>query len=172
MEVNQSVWDYYPRDDKKYMDPLYLPYQTTLVKSCEAQGELCPVNPYKVQGYSDGLVHPELVRKGWSTDFQLMHPDKDPCPEGWTKTSGGWCVANKAEYGDHGLYSKDAFIPKYQYWNSYAPRRACPANREINEFDNRSVNPFTGNYVRYFSGKVPKNRYRYGALPSKDSLLA
>jgi hypothetical protein len=184
MDINLPVWGYYPQDNSQFIDPLYIPYQNQARPSCHARkvrtpngkevpGE-CPYNPWREagQGYSDGLVHPELVRKGWGQDFMLLHPDKDPCPEGWTKTKGGWCVANKPEFGDHGLYSTDAFIPEYQYHGGYAPARQCPRDRPINEFDNRSVNPFTGDYVRYFPGTTPKNRSRYGALPSKDSLLA
>ena len=112
------------------------------------------------------------MRKGWGLDFQLMHPDKDPCPSSWIKGKDGWCVSEEPEFGNHGLYSKDAFIPMYQYWDSYAPRLENPGYKEINEFDQRSVNPSTGNYVIYNYSRPASNRSKYGYLPSKDSYLA
>ena len=170
MQTNLPVWGYYPKDDSYFIDPMYAPYMRELVRT--ADGQICEVNPSKKQGYPDGFVNPSLVRKGWGLDFQLMHPDKDPCPEGWTKGEDGWCVANQPEFGDHGLYSKDAFVPRYQYWGSYAPRLANARYKEINQFDQRSVSPWTGNYVVYNHPKPASNREVYGHLPSKDSYLA
>ena len=166
--INLPVWGYYPKDDGYFVDPLYVPYMKTLVKTDDG---ICEVNLTKKQGYSDGLVNPALVRKGWGMGFQLLHPD-DPCPEGWTKGEDGWCVENQPEFGDHGLYSEDAFVPKYQYWDSYAPRLKNPRYKEINQFDQRSVNPWTGNYVVYNHPHPSSNREKYGHLPSKDSYLA
>lgn len=186
MDVNLPVWDYYPKDDSFFLDPMYVPYVNRLQytnpsvtnSSCISSestcntSQVCPQNNWKKQGYADGFVNPALVRKGWGLDFMLMHPDKDPCPEGWTKTNDGWCVANQPEFGNHGLYSNSAFIPRYQYWDGYAPRLRNPRFREISEFDNKSVNPFTGNYVVYTLAKPAENRSVYGHLASKDSYLA
>lgn len=169
METNLTVWGYYPKDDESFVDPMYVPYMNYPVKTKDG---VCEVNTWKKQGYPDGFVNPALVRKGWGLDFQLLHPDKDPCPEGWTKGEDGWCVSNQPEFGDHGLYSVDAFVPEYQYWNGYAPRLANPQYKEINQFDRRSVSPWTGNYVVYNNPYPASHRAVYGHLPSKDSYLA
>jgi hypothetical protein len=169
MEINLPVWDHYPKDDSYFVDPLYVPYMKELVPG---ECGVCEVNPWKKQGYPNGFVNPALVRKGWGQSFQLMHPDKDPCPEGWTKGEDGWCAPNQPEFGDHGLYTKDAFVAKYQYWNSYAPRLANPRYKEINQFDMKSVSPWSGDYVIYHHPHPSSNRARYGYLPSKDSLIA
>lgn len=173
MEINLPVWNYYPYGDKYFVDPMYVPYVRSLVEVEGDDGitEECEVNTWKKQGYSDGFVHPELVRKGWGLSFQLLHPDKDPCPEGWTKGVDGWCVENKPEF-EGTFYTKDAFVPKYQYWDSYAPRLKNARNKQINQFDMKSVNPWTGNYVIYNHPYPASNRTTYGYLPSKDSLLA
>lgn len=170
MLINLPVWDYYPKDDKKFIDPMYVPYQRTLVKTKD--GQMCPVNTWAVQGYADGFVNPDLVRRGWGLDFQLLHPDKDPCPEGWTKGEDGWCTSSEPEFGDHGLYSEYAFTPKYQYWDSYTQRTNNAFVREINEFDNRSINPSTGNFVSYNTSYPSTTTTNYGKLRSKDSYLA
>ena len=168
MNVNLPNLSYYPPDNSYFIDPMYVPYQKALIGT---ECGVCEVNTWAKQGYKDGFVNPALVRKNWGLDFQLMHPI-DPCPEGWTKGQDGWCAANEPEFGDHGLYSKEAFIPKYQYFNGYAPGPVNPRYRQINEFDNKSINPYTGDYVVYHNPNPGKSRGQYGMLPSKDSLLA
>ena len=168
MEVQLPVWKYYPQNDQYFIDPLYVPYTRTLVNT---PGGVCGRNTWKKQGYADGFVHPELVRKGWGLGFQLLHADKDPCPEGWTKGVDGWCVENEPEFQGT-LYTDKAFVPRYQYWDSYAPKLINPRAKQISEFDMKSVNPYTGNYVVYFNPKPSETRIKYGSLASKDSLLA
>ncbi len=169
MDAELPVWNYYPRDDQSFMDPLYVPYIRTLVKT---PGGLCGVNTWAKQGYADGFVHPELVRKGWGLGFQRMHPDKDlSCPEGWTSGKDGWCAENEPEFQGT-FYTDKAFVPKYQYWDSYAPKLINPRAKQISEFDMKSVNPFTGNYVIYFNPEPSSMTMKYGSLASKDSLLA
>lgn len=169
MNINLPVWKYYPKDDNYFVDPLYVPYMRTLK---ETKDGVCEVNTWAKQGYPDGFVNPALVRQGRGLSFQLMHPDKDPCPEGWTKGVDGWCAANEPEFGDHGLYTKDAFVPRYQYWSGYAPKLASPRYKDINEFDQRSVSPWSGNYVVYQNPKPSHARGVYGHMPAKDSMLA
>lgn len=171
MEYNLPVWGYYPSNDEYFVDPMYVPYVRDLVPDENGRCGECEINPWKKQGYADGFVHPELVRKGWGLGFQLMHADKDPCPEGWTKGIDGWCVENKPEFQGT-FYTEKAFVPKYQYWDSYAPKLINPRAKQINEFDQRSVNPWTGNYVVYNNPRPASNRIEYGSLSSKDSLLA
>lgn len=169
MDLNLPVWGYYPEDDRYFIDPLYAPYMRSLE---EVDGQTCEVNNWALQGYSDGFVNPALVRQGWGNSFQLMHPSVDACPSGWVKGEDGWCVREVPEFGNNGLYSKDAFVAKYQYWNGYAPRLASPRYREDNSFDQRSVNPWSGNFVTYQHSHLPKSRSIYGHAPSKDSLIA
>jgi hypothetical protein len=169
MEINLSPWQYYPKDDQYFVDPMYFPYMRTQVHTPDG---VCEVNTWEKQGYADGMVNPGLVRKGWGTSFQLLHPDKDPCPEGWTKGEDGWCTESVPEFGDHGLYSEDAFVPKYQYWESYAPRLRNPHYMETNSFMSCSVSPWSGDYVVYHNPKPSSSRGKYGHLPSKDLLLA
>lgn len=169
MDINLPVWSYYPKNDEYFIDPMYVPYMRTPVNT---ECGTCEVNTWVKQGYPDGFVNPNLVRKNWGLNFQLMHPDKDPCPEGWAKGEDGWCYTTQPEFGDHGLYSDDAFVPKYQYWDSYAPRLDNPNFMEINRFMQRSVSPWTGQYVVYQNPLPASNRRVYGHLPSKDSYLA
>lgn len=175
MNVNLPVWGYYTKDGSQFIDPLYAPYTRVPIELKDRAGnteQICPVNPYKKQGYKDGLVHPELVRKGWGLSFQLLHPDKDQCPHGWTKGEDGWCVANQPEF-EGTFYTKDAHVPMYQYHDGYAPREMCGrASRQISQFDRKSVNPFTGNYSMLYQGKPSGMRQKYGHLPAKDSYLA
>ena len=170
METNLPVWGYYPKDDRFFVDPLYAPYMRNLVRTND--GQVCEVNLTPKMGCPGGTIHPGLVRKGWGLNFQLLHPT-DPCPESWTKDKeSGWCFANEPEFGDHGLYSEDAFVPKYQYWNGYAPRLQNPRFRELTSFDQKSVSPWSGDYTQQYLPKPSSNRGVYGHLPSKDSYLA
>lgn len=173
MQTNLPVWNYYPKTNGYYVDPLYQPYLRKLEPTQNPDGstQICPYNLTKKQGCPSS-VNPGLVRKGWGMSFQLMHPDKDPAPAGWTKGKDGWCVENVPEFGDNGLYSEDAFVPRYQYWESYAPQLKNPRYKEINQFDNKSVSPWSGDYVIYQHSKISSNRRKYGHLPSKDSYIA
>lgn len=171
MDVNLSVWDYYPKDDKPFIDPLYIPYQRTSIKTEDNLGgtQKCPVNIWSLrEGMCEGAVNPALVRNGWGQTFQLMFPDKDPCPAGFIKKEGGWCIKEKLEFGDHGLYSEDSFTPKYQYFNGYASSKI---SKEMTELDPKSINPFTGNFVIYNKPYPSINTTKYLGLPSRDSLL-
>lgn len=171
MDTNLTVWGYYPKkDDEFFVDPLYAPYTRRNIPSPDGQDGFCSVNTWEQQG-SPRFVNPGLVRKGWGLDFQLKHPTYS-CPSGWTKGEGGWCARNQPEYGDHGLYSPDAFLPKYQYWGGYAPKLAVPARREFNASDNKSINPHTGSYVVYQRPKPASQRADYGYLPTKALFLA
>lgn len=169
MNTNLPIWDYYPKDDSKFIDPMYVPYQDTLTYTKDG---LCPINKWPKQNCVGSMVDPLREKRGWGRSFQLLHPDKDPCPEGWTKVNNGFCLANKPDYGNHGLYSEDAFVPKHQYWDGYAPRRVDFDKDHVGEFDMRSQNPYTGNLVKYFESRPVNTGRKYGRMPSKDSLIA
>ena len=171
MDVNLPIWSQYPKDDKYFIDPLYVPYQSVPVDTECGQ---CSFNPWKPKP-SPALVHPGLERRGWGWDFVRIHPDKDrQCPPGWVtdpNSDRGWCTVEKPEY-EGIFYTPDAHVPKFQYFDSYAPRLKNPNERQTNRFDHRSVNPFTGNYVMYHNSKPNELRSKYGHLPSRDSYLA
>lgn len=165
MEYDMSVWHHYPKNDEKFTHPMFAPYQSKKVR--QSDGQICPVDTWKKQ---DCSVTPHLVRKGWGLDFQLMHPDRDSCPVGWNKNRDGWCVHNQPEFKGS-LYSHKAFVPKYQYFDGYTvPAEKEPCCDKIKETDMKSVNPWTGNLVRYF--KPHSAVRRYGKLPSKDSFIS
>lgn len=174
MKQNLSVWHYYQKD---FVDPLFAPYQRYRVTKTDEHGEIdmCPVNTFSRQGCPD-IVQPALVRKGWGQSFQLKHPD-DPPPPGWIKGPGGWCVKEAPEYVPL-LYTKDAFVPRHQFFSGSALPPSY--DRRISEqTDMRSVSPLTGEYEVFFlptsgerSGDFMSGAQqvtRYGALPSKDS---
>ena len=174
VDINLPVWDYYPPNNSRYLDNLYLPY-LKLAKTCNnpvtGEPEECDVYPFKKQGCVGTLVNENLVRKGWGLDFQMLEPGYNMCPEGWTKdASTGWCTTNEPEFSGT-FYSQNAWVPKYQYFDGYAPQHVGRKPR-VSEFEMRSINPFTGNYVVYFTSRPSLDPHKYGKLPSKDSLLA
>lgn len=174
MDVNLPVWNYYPKNDEPFLDPLYAPYQYKDIPSSDGVNGTCPVNTWAKNGCPGGMFNPDLVRKGWGQSFQLMFPS-DPCPPGWTKgTNGnnyGWCVREQPEFGDNGLYSKDAFVPYYQYFYGYASPHSPPKVYDPLVTPS-SINPYTGNFVEYIKANQGKNSTRYLHIPSKDSYLA
>ncbi len=167
MDTNLTAFGYYPADDSYFLDPMYAPYARRNTQTSD--GSIFPVNTTEVQGYH-GFVRPELVRKAWSLDFQRKHSSY-PCPAGWKAGGANWCIKVDADYGDSGLYSKNAFIARHQYQAGYTVPRT-PAHREFNQSDNKSVNPHTGHYVVYQRPSGTEVRSQYGGLPSKAMLLA
>ena len=186
MQVQSSIWDSYPRDGSKFVDPLYVPYQNTdVVTFRDGVQETCPVNPYKLslQGkYYDpsktpqenrgATLHRQLVRTSRGRSFQLMDP-LEACPVDFVKDeTTGYC--HQAQLPIEGtFYTKDAFVPRHQHFEGHTLKR----NRSINHryehspFDKKSVNPFTGRYVIYHESKPNPNRLKYGHMPMTSSLL-
>ena len=94
MQHNQPLLSYYPSDNSKFIDPMYIPYQRKLVEidgSKGKDGRVCkhPLNTWKKNG-SSSMVHPGHIRKELNMDFLKIHPS-DPCPAGWTDTGDGFC---------------------------------------------------------------------------------
>ena len=168
MQVNLPVWSYYPKDDSSpYVDGLFAPYQ---YKEISTPDGVCKVNTFAQNGCPDGMFNPNLVRKGWGQNFQLMFPDRDSCPESWSKGIDGFCYKNQPEFDvNFGLYSSHAFVPFFQYYNGYASEKQSD---QIEPLDSYSINPWSGRYVVYHKGKPSKNTNKYLRLPSKDSMLA
>ena len=142
MEANLPVWKYY---EKGFIDPLYALYQQKLVPGMiQSTGRKVGVNinPYKTA--TDPLYsNPLLERKGWSSGFQRQFSN-DPCPAGWTPGLDGSCFLSDTE-NDMGIFYTDkAYIAPYQYWLGYT--EPATMDQGINNFDIRSVSPFTGHF--------------------------
>lgn len=182
MRVNLPVRDYYPPDGK-FLDPMYKPYERKTGK------DGCPYNPWKDKnlGSCPEQVYPELVRKGWGRSFQRKHPTYS-CPAGYMDMGNGYCQPHTLENDGGIFYTKDAYIPKNQYFEQHynepcknrTAKRVCmqqtgtglKCNSEFSEFDMKSVNPYTGEYQIYFQSKPAKtNKNRYQASPTTPSYL-
>ena len=167
MKANLPVWSYYPKEDLNYTDPLYVPYQKDDV---ETPNGICKVNTWQKTG-SKSMVHPELIRRGWGHTFQLMYPDVDPCPVGFSKDNEGFCHPETPEF-EGTFYTKDAFVPRWQYFGGYTVQRGHEKKPEISEFDLKSVNPWSGKFVVYHKAKQGISNKKYNTMPSKYSFIA
>ena len=147
MEANLPVWKYYEKD---FIDPLYALYQQKLVPGInESTGRKVGVNinPYK-RATDPMISNPLLEQRGWGLSFQRQFSN-DPCPAGWTPGTDGWCFMSDTE-NDLGIFYTDkAYIAPHQYWLGYT--EPATASQGINNFDIRSVSPFTG----HFQNKPP-----------------
>ncbi len=157
MQVNLSTWGYYKPG---FVDPLYVPYQRKTIRGKS-------INTWKKQGASP-IVDPGQVRAGLGIAYQRQYPQYDACGLGWKPGPDGYCVAEEPEF-EGTFYTKDAHVPKYQYHDGYTvkPKGA----RRVSQFDNKSVNPFTGEYQISHTPYPSPTRSKYGQLPSRDSLL-
>lgn len=123
------------------------------------------------ESYKDGYVHPEfkpydrpLKSTPTGLRFRLMHPD-DPCMAGFTKDSTGMCTMPPSD-GKATMYSP----PADQYWN---PMPLKQVQSFTNSFDNRSVDPFTGNHKIFYRSKTAASTRKYNALgTSKETFFA
>lgn len=146
METNLSVWDYHNKDDSKFIDPLYLPYQKTLIRNHD--GQMCPYNPFLKQGeYYDpknpsptAKIHRESVKKGKGMTFQLEFPGLMQCPSGFFKDEKGFCH-QKEMHIQPIFYSNEAPGRKYHYFNGYTknPKDIGFIPADINDNGNRRL---------------------------------
>ena len=154
MLVQLPVWRYYPKDDKKFYDPLFLPYKTHNITTPDGKF-IVKVNPYKTQGDPTGIMNPGGIRIGKALDFQLLHPT-DSCPDGWTKRGDdAFCTRVESPNIDpavgeqYGLYSSRAFVAKRQF--THPKVNFDPLSTQIT---NSSINPYTGNRVVYHNPRI------------------
>lgn len=173
MDINLSVWGYYPKDDSKFLDPMYVPYQSTLAPVSD--GRMCPYPAWPMPPVCPGYTNTSLIGRNTGLMFQLFDP-KDPCPLAWRKTNDGYCVPVKLEDGN--FYKENQFAYKGQYPNGYAigPEEISPEMQNqrfkfIDNFSPKSLNPFTGNYVNYYEPRPTKASTDYGWLPAKDGYV-
>lgn len=171
MEHDQTIWSHY---QPGYVDPMFVPYLRTYIQ--DPWNNQISTNTWERQslgpksnGYRTGIVDPALFRLNWGQSFMNMFAD-DPCPPGFEKAAGGYCVKSSRD-AEPIFYTDKAFVAKNQYFNGYAD--TTNQERRISEqTDLRSVNPLTGHYTVYYRPN-PGNRNctRYGKVPTKDSYL-
>ena len=178
MQHNQPMISYYPKDNSKFVDPMYVPYQRKLMPI--GSDGVCkhPINTWKKHG-SKTMMHPDHIRRGLNMDFLKVHPD-DPCPAGWTDVGDGFCSRTHQQAHESNFSTKDHFKAEYQYHDGYtvSPRDGISKIR-LNAFDlkdsetflNRSVNPHTGEYVVYHEPRPHPGSTKYGRVPSRHSYL-
>ena len=175
MRANQPLISYYPADDSKFLDPMYVPYQRKLVP---IPGEGCKtyVNTWP-KGFCPEQVYPDHLRMGWNMDFLRMHPN-DPCPAEWVDAGDGMCSRAYTSSHDSNFYTSDLFAAEPQFFDGYSVRHndeklmnKLNARVTAPEFRKLSVNPNTGNFVEYYDAKPNSNTLRYNVNPSRFSYL-
>ncbi len=189
MDINLPVGDYYPKNNSKFVDPMFVPYQRKALlidgSTYNPHGEnaeqcYLSINTWK-KTFNPNYVHPDRIRRGWNWDYLNIEPG-DPCPGGFRKdpNRNDLCVRIKEEAHDSSFYSKDMFAVKHQYKNGYTVNlnddklEIERVNRYDNgppTFVNGSVNPYTGQWVVYNDPKNNGKYNKYGGLPSRNSYL-
>lgn len=201
MDLDISILDYYPLKDKKFIDPMYIPYLKVNIP-LDDQGCYIPVSSTADMG-NPNYVGPTQFRREWNYDFKRMYPN-DPCPAGWSSAGNGICVAIREEGHSSDFYTDKLFGVKYQYFNGYSSGvsennhnlhnypgknvhyekryrenigdNTCDNNKkeylvEFPNFTAASNNPNTGKYVIYHDNLPNKNQNKYGGLPTRSSYL-
>lgn len=177
MQHNQPLISYYPSDDSKFVDPMYVPYQR---KNMPIQGEGCyhPVNTWKKHGCPE-MVHPDHIRRGWNMDFLRIHPN-DPCPAGMVDIGNGYCSRTYQQAHESNFATSEHFAAKYQYHNGYTiSPQDYESRKRLTVYDipnsepflNRSANPHTGQYVVYHDPLPNQASQKYGIMPTRHSYL-
>lgn len=181
MYLNMPFGSYYPPDNSKFIDPLYVPYlnkNAPLVKgdkTCHA-----PINTWpKTSNCKEPSFYPDHLRVGWNMDFQRIHP-QDPCPAGFVDKgeNNGMCTRVHQTGHESNFYTDEGFKVKYQYDNGYTvnPKDTKSINylKSLDphpELEQRSVNPYTGQYVAYFEPPSNVTTNTYGRAPVRHSYL-
>jgi len=175
MNHNQPIISYYPPDDTKFIDPLYVPYQRVAVPIKGGNDCFLSVNTWKRHGCLE-LDYPERLRSGMNQDFLRTYLT-DPCPEGWTPTRDGFCARSYSQSHESNFFTDKALSPQ-QYHNGYtidSKDHISRAKLEKHVSDtslNRSINPHTGRYVVYHESKPHPLSKKYGISPTRHSYLA
>ncbi len=198
MDINLPILGYYPENDLKFIDPMFVPYQTAKLPIDQ---DKCFINAstWKNMG-NPNYVHPDHFRMDWNLDMQKLHPN-DPCPAGWMDKgeNNALCtrVPDPAMQGS--FYTDQQFAVQYQYPNGYTldsrygstslppkqlenrlltpHRNILPVFEQKNDstdsptFKAASLNPRTGNYTLYYNVKQTGKEGKYGILPSRWSYL-
>lgn len=193
MDTNLPILGYYPKNNEKFIDPMYVPYLSHALPIggkdpknsrgvTNVLNNQCflPINTWKHTA-NWNFVHPDHLRRGWQWDYLNIEPD-DPCPGGFEKnnngTAKGMCSRIKEEEHDSSFFTDSEFRVKNQYPAGYTihpneTRKLASLNRYDTgpSFQNYSNNPYTGEWVRYYDMKPNVNGTKYGTLPSRSSYL-
>lgn len=188
MDINLSIGGYYPKDDSKFLDPLFAPYLKTRLPISEPKNnkrqtkdnDICyiDVNTWQQMG-NPNMVPKDSYKIGWGWEFQKLYPT-DQCPGGWVDRGNGMCSRANDESAQSEFYTKDQFAVQYQYRNGYTVDLRSLKNRDdLNSKYGQedmavkaaSVNPHTGNWVVYYDPKPSQSTVKYGGLPSRYSYL-
>ena len=174
MDINLPFLAHYPKDDSKFIDPMFVPYQRKNIP-LDNQGCYIPVNTWSSMG-NPNYVNNDHYRREWNMDFKKMYAS-DPCPGGWKDAGNGICVAVRQEAHDSNFYADKMFKVKYQYPNGYTVNNKNGPCVALNDQDDSpavkaaSLNPNTGRFVVYHDPNPNKNSKKYGGLPSRSSYL-
>jgi hypothetical protein len=180
MDINLPILGYYPKDNSRFVDPMYAPYEKIPV----ALGDKgCHVNVSTWQNMPNvNMVHPDQWKMNWNQDFKRLYPN-DKCPPGFVSSTNndGMCSRGWEEAYDSNFYTPNQFGVANQYWDGYTANSRNPANKiQIYErfpgndnptFSASSINPWNGDRVVYFEPKHNKNSTKYNLLPSRRSYL-
>lgn len=177
MDINLPISSFYPKDDSKFIDPMYVPYQR---EKMPIDNQNCYINLNRWKHNGDPkFVHPDHYRIDWNQNFQRIHPS-DPCPSGWTDTGNNDGMCTRVPEESSNFYTSKQFRVQHQYFNGYTvnPNKNLKSkkNSAVNiedspTFSGASMNPHTGNYVIYFDPKPHKNSVKYNKLPTRSSYL-
>lgn len=176
MEISMSIADYYPKDGSKFIDPLYRPYinsDNTLTQENQNRYDLVNTKSSVPYGF-----HSDTIRMGRTQSYQKIHKT-EPCAPGFysgpsdqmcTKITGS--VNNSRNFA--GTFYTDSGLQNH-YTQGYAANQTrvdyLKSLEPHPELETRSVNPFTGEYVVYFSPPPNKITNTYSKVPTKFSYL-
>lgn len=169
MQHNQPLISYYPSNDEKFVDPMFVPYQRKLLPLKEGEC-LHPVNTWKKHG-SPALVHSDHIRKGSGMDFLRLHPH-DPCPPGFHDVGNGFCTRSHQSGHESNFATEVPNTQQFHDGYSVNPRSFKVSHSDTDTFLNRSVNPNTGKYVVYHEPRPHASSQRYGKVSMRHSYLA
>lgn len=193
MEINLPFINYYPRNDAKFIDPMYVPYQRTNLPISGAAldpldhpdgrlGCYLSLNTWK-KSFNPNMVNPDSLHRNWNQTFLNINP-QDPCPGGFTKSEVGiggdngqaLCYRKKEEEHSSSFYTDKQFRVRNQYPDGIGIDTRKPYTHPLIKddtpsFQGYSVSPWSGNYVQFHSLKPPPQRQKYNIVPSRYSFL-
>lgn len=159
MDLSQTL-DYYPRDDSKFIDPLYQPYQKVKLYTNPEETSFVNVYPWEKKNIEEKYGknrYPDI--KGLT--YLRVNP-VNPCMPGYVDIGNGYC--KKEERYDTFFYTKE-HDDKNPFFIGYGEDLRAAHIDKNGEKDsslrNFSVNPHTGRRIEYHSRRSSKtDRYK------------